>query len=278
MSVKIVFEAGINHSGELKLAKKLIDVAAASGCDYVKFQKRHIPTVYTPEELSQPRISPYGTTNGDLKRQLEFDQGEFTEINRYCDAKGLGRIDWFVSCWDHLSVGLMEALFPEMPYHKIPSALITNFQLLESIKATNRPVIISTGMSTYSEIMKCTEYLGPQIEYVLACTSTYPSKPEEQNLLNILALKEKFPQYRIGFSNHSPGLTFMIAAVSLGAEMIEFHGTLDRSMFGSDQAASIEPEGVFKLVKHIRSLELGMGDGVKKIYDSEIPILKKLRR
>jgi N-acetylneuraminate synthase len=272
--VKIVYEIGINSNGSLPLTYQMIDVAKASGCDYVKFQKRHIPTVYTSEELSTPRISPWGTTTEQQKKGLEFETYEYSQIQDYCAKK---EIAWFASAWDVRSAALMGKGY-DTSYQKIPSALITNMEILEVTKSINKPVIISTGMSTPAEIRSCVEYLGDQIEYILHCTSTYPSKPAEQNLRMIKTLKVEYPGYRIGMSNHSPGLTFMVAAVALGAEMLEAHATLDRSLYGSDQAASIEPEGWFRLNKYIKSLELAIGDGVKKIYDSEIPILNKLRR
>jgi sialic acid synthase SpsE len=205
---------------------------------------------------------------------LEFETHEYTQIQDYCAKK---EMPWFASAWDVRSAMLMGNGY-DTAYQKIPSALITNLEILETTRSINKPVIISTGMSTPQEIKACVEYLGPQVEYILHCTSTYPSKPEEQNLAMIRTLKTEYPKYRIGFSNHSPGLTFMVAAVALGAEMLEYHGTIDRSIYGSDQAASIEPEGSFKLNKYVRSLELALGDGTKQVYPSEIPILKKLRR
>jgi N-acetylneuraminate synthase len=274
LMTKIVMDEGINHNGSLDMAFDLIDVAKAAGCHYVKFQKRHIPSVYTPEELAVPRESPWGTTTEQQKRGLEFETNEYRQIDEYCKKKG---IEWFASAWDVRSAILMGNTY-NVAYQKIPSALITNLSILEITKSINIPVIISTGMSTEEEIRDCVDFLGDQIEYILHCTSTYPSKPMEQNLKMITTLKEWFPKYRIGFSNHSPGLTFMIAAVALGAEMIEFHGTMDRSSYGSDQAASIEPEGVFKLCKYIRAIDMAMGDGIKQVYPSEVPILKKLRR
>ena len=275
MKTKLVAEIGINHNGDLDIAKQLIDVAHAAGCDYVKFQKRHIPLVYTPEELATPRESPWGMTTMEQKKGLEFEVWEYQKISDYCKQKGIG---WFSSAWDINSVALMGQY--DTAYQKIPSALITNMAILEATKAINKPVIISTGMSTHAEILTCLDYLGHQIEYVLHCTSTYPSKPEEQNMNCIPAMKKAFyvEKFKIGFSNHSPGLTFMSIAVALGAEMIEFHITLDRAMYGSDQSSSIEPEGVFHLVKNIRAIEEAMGDGIKRILPSEIPILRKLRR
>lgn len=273
MNTIIVAEIGINHNGDLKLTKQLIDVAASAGCQYVKFQKRCIELVYTREELSTPRESPWGKTNGDQKRGLEFNMMEYREIDAYCKDKGIG---WFASPWDVVSIDDMARFDP--PFLKVPSALITNMDYLDKINATKIPVILSTGMSTFAQVDDAMTFLGTQVEYILHCTSTYPSRADEQDLKVIGWLKETYPNYKIGFSNHSPGLTFMLAAVALGAEMIELHITRDRSMYGSDQSASIEPEGLHKLTKHIRSLEEAMGDGIKKVHDREYPIMSKLRR
>jgi N-acetylneuraminate synthase len=273
--VKIVMDLGINHNGSLDIAFKLIDIARASGCQYVKFQKRYIPLVYTREELDTPRVSPWGTTTEQQKKGLEFETNDYRQISEYCKRQG---IEWFASAWDVKSASLMGNGY-DTCFQKIPSALITNRPLLEVTRSINKPVIISTGMSTPAEIKACVDFLGEQIEYILHCTSTYPSKPEEQNLNMIKTLKELYgDKHKIGFSNHSPGLIFMAAAVALGAEMLEYHGTIDRSMYGTDQASSIEPEGSFKLGKYVRALEAAMGNGEKCVYESEIPILRKLRR
>ena len=271
--VKIVAELGINHNGDLSTAKKLISTAKAAGCDYVKFQKRCIDQFYSPEELNRPFKSPFGDTLGDYKRGREFGVYDYDEIDKYCRSLD---IQWFVSPWDTTSIETMTHF--DNHYFKIPSALITNMDYLAALRKTNIPLILSTGMSTFDQIATAMDYLGTQVEYILHCTSTYPSKPHEQDLNVIHWLKDNYPNYKIGFSNHFPGLTFMIAAVAMGAEMVEFHMTLDRSMFGTDHASSIEPEGTFKIVKHIRALEEAMGDGVKKVHDSEYPIMEKLRR
>lgn len=271
--VKITAEIGINHNGDLNIAKKLIDVAASAGCDYVKFQKRCIELVYSQEELAQQRKSPWGITNGDQKRGLEFNMMQYREIDAYCKDKGIG---WFASPWDAVSINDMARFAP--PYIKVPSALITNKEYLKRIKDTNIPIILSTGMSTFMQVDEAMNLLGTQVEYLLHCTSTYPSKPEEQDLLVINWLRDQYPSQKIGFSNHSPGLTFMLGAVALGVKMLEFHATLDRAMYGSDQSASIEPEGVFRLVKHVRAMELALGDGIKKVHSSEYPIMEKLRK
>ena len=273
MSVKIEMEIGINANGSIDTAKKMIDVAVASGCDYVKFQKRCIDLVYTKEELRSLRKSPWGDTFEDQKRGLEFTLTDYAELDLYCKKKG---IEWFVSPWDKVSIADMNRF--DIPFLKVPSALITDMDYLQAIKDTRKPVVLSTGMSTYIQVEEAVAFLGTQIEYILHCTSTYPSKPKEQDLLVIRWLQNQYPNYKIGFSNHSPGLTFMIGAVALGATMIEFHATLDRSSYGSDQSASIEPEGTFRLVKHIRSMEEALGDGIKKVHDSEYPVMLKLRK
>jgi len=270
---KIVAEIGINHNGDMKIAQELIDVAANANCDYVKFQKRTIDLVYTPEELATPRENPFGPTNGDLKRGLEFDKEEYQEITEYCESRDIG---WFASPWDVESVKVLKDL--NVPYMKVASAMLTDFDILEEMRFTNIPVILSTGMSTYEEVNAAVKYFGPQIAYILACTATYPTPPEESNINFIKTLKMDYPDYKIGFSNHSPGLTNMIAAAALGIEMLEFHITLDRSMFGSDQSASIEPEGTRKIVKHVRHLETAMGDGEWTVFPSEVPIKAKLRK
>jgi N-acetylneuraminate synthase len=272
---EVVAEIGINHNGNIEIAKKLIDVAHTAGCDYVKFQKRTIENVYTQEELNTKRESPWGNTFGDQKRGLEFNGDQYIEISKYCENKGIG---WFASPWDLDSLDLLYSI-SGWKFIKIPSPLLTNTELLATCAVLPKQVILSTGMSEIPMIDRAIDILGKDKIYcIMHCTSTYPSKPEELNLNCIKTLKERYPWAKIGFSNHNPGIIYMPIAVSLGAEMIEFHITLDRSMYGSDQSASVEPEGVFKLVKYIRGVERAMGDGVKKIYDSEIPIMRKLRR
>lgn len=271
--VELVYEVGINANGSVETAKRMIDVAYSAGCHYVKFQKRNVEVVYTKEELDTPRESPWGTTTREQKHGLEFTKGQYDEINRYCS----GKIGWFASPWDIDSLWFL-AEYGACTFIKIPSALITNHKLLNEAKLTDKPVIISTGMSTTQEIDSAVKCLGSSLYCLMHCTSTYPSKPSELNLNVIRYLKETYPNVKIGFSNHNPGLIYMPVAVALGAEMVEFHGTLDRSMYGSDQPASIEPEGVYHLAKWIKGVEDAMGDGVKKVYDSEIPIMRKLRR
>lgn len=268
----IVAEIGINHNGSVEIAKKLIDAAALAGCDAVKFQKRTIEVVYTAEELAKPRENPFGPTNGDLKRGLEFGQKEYEQIHAYCREKN---ILWFASCWDEASVDFMEQFNP--PCYKIASASLTDDQLLRHHRLYGRPIIISTGMSTLDEIDHAVEVLGRDNLIVLHCTSTYPSQVDE---LNLSAIRELSQRYGVptGYSGHEVGLAPSVGAVALGACMIERHITLDRAMWGSDQAASVEWQGFWRLVKDVRALEKAMGDGVKRVYPSEVPIIKKLRR
>ncbi len=274
--VELVAEIGINHNASVEIAKKLIDVAASAGCHYVKFQKRDIDLVYTKEELDAPRKSPWGETNRDQKNALEFGWREYQEIGKHCKSRN---IEWFASPWDLHSIQFLKGFFLQTRLLKIPSAMITDKEYLQACRDTHMPLIISTGMSTYEMIDECIEAVGQERIYCLMhCTSTYPSKPEELNLNCIRDYKIRYPWAKIGFSNHNPGIIYMPIAAALGAEMIEFHITLDRSMYGSDQAASIEPEGVHRLAKYIKGVSGAMGDGVKRVYESEIPIMKKLRR
>lgn len=269
--VKIVYEAGINHGGNLKTARELC-IVAKNFANYIKFQKRDINLVYTKEELDKPRVSPWGSTTREQKMGLEFGENEYNEIDEYCKKIEL---KWFASPWDPISVDFLAKYNPE--YIKIPSALITNFELLESVKKTNVPVIISTGMSTKNEVDSCVNYLNKQLEYILACTSTYPTKDFEMNMSFIKTLKETYPKYKIGFSNHSPGTYWCTVAPAFGAEMVEYHGCLDRSGYGSDMAASIEPTGSRIIYNHIRAFEEGIGDGEWHVYESEKPLINKLR-
>ena len=272
-AVFIIAEIGINHNGSLENAKKLIDVAVASGCDAVKFQKRTVEVVYTAAELATPRESVFGTTNGDLKRGLEFDEAAYREIDLHCKANN---IDWFASCWDESSVDFMEAFAP--PCYKIASASLTDDELLRHHRKTHRPIILSTGMSDLPMIEHAVDVLGENDLVILHCTSTYPSQPEELNLRAIMTLRERFPSVPIGYSGHETGLSTTYAAVALGAKIVERHITLDRSMWGTDHSASIEPHGLKTLVNNIRDIESAMGDGIKVVTSGEIPIREKLRR
>ena len=270
--VFIISEIGINHNGDVEIAKKLIDIAVEAGCDAVKFQKRTIEIIYSEEELKRPRPNPFGDTNGDLKRGLEFGKKEYQEIDKYCKEKD---ILWFASCWDEASVDFIDQFNP--PCYKIASASLTDDNLLKHTKSKGKPIILSTGMSTMNEIIHALDILGQENTIVLHCTSTYPSKLEELNLNFIKTLKKEL-DCPIGYSGHEVGLSPSITAVILGAHMIERHITLDRAMYGSDQAASLEPHGLKKLVEEIHEVPIVLGDGIKKVYDSEVPIINKLRR
>jgi len=273
MSCKIVADIGINHNGDVDLAKQMICMAKQAGCDYVKFQKRTVGLVYTQEELDKPRESPWGTTNRHQKEGLEFTEAEYVDIDAFCNSI---QIPWFASPWDRVSVEFLTQFEP--PYIKVASAMLTNIEVLEKIRETGIPVILSTGMSLQHELDQALEYLGGQVEYILACTSTYPTATHEMNLRFITTLKKQYPHWKIGFSNHHPGVFHMASTVVLGAEMIEFHITPGRSFYGSDQAASIEAEGVRKLVKYVRDTEIAMGHGDWTVFPNEIPIRDKLRK
>jgi N-acetylneuraminate synthase len=268
----VVAEIGINHNGDIELAKKLIDMADAAGCDAVKLQKRTIDVVYTAEELAKPRENPFGPTNGDLKRGLEFGLEQYQEIDRFCKDTGIA---WFASCWDEGSVDFIEQFSP--PCYKIASASLTDDNLLRHHRAKGRPIILSTGMSTLDEIDHAVEVLGTKDLVILHTTSTYPS---DYNELNLKVIPELLKRYGVpvGYSGHETGVPSSAAAVALGACMVERHVTMERSMWGSDQAASLGPSGVTRLVRDIRLIEMAIGDGVKRVYESEVPIVKKLRR
>ncbi len=268
----VVAEIGINHNGDLELAKKLIDVAVNAGCDAVKFQKRTVDIVYTAEELARQRKNPFGLTNGDLKRGLEFGLEQYREIDRYARKKG---ILWLASCWDEESVDCIEQFEP--PCYKIASASLTDDALLRHHRTYGRPIILSTGMSTLEQIDHAVSVLGTEDLIILHATSTYPAQIEELNLRAIPVLAERYG-VPVGYSGHEVGLAPSFAAAVHGACLVERHITLDRSMWGSDHAASVEPQGIARLVKDIRTWERARGDGAKRVYDSEIPILQKLRR
>ena len=268
----VVAEIGINHNGSIDLAKELITRSSACGCDAVKFQKRTIDVVYTEGELSQPRESVFGKTNGDLKRGLELDLNAYSEIDRYCKEIG---IDWFASCWDEESVDFIEQFDP--PCYKIASASLTDDDLLRYHRSFGRSIVLSTGMSTIDQINHAVGVLGSDDLVLLHCTSTYPAESKELNLRVIETLKKTY-SVPVGYSGHESKFIPTFAAAMVGASMIERHITVDRSLWGSDQAASLEPMAFERMVKYIREIELMMGDGVKKVYDSELPIIKKLRR
>lgn len=300
----IIAEIGINHNGSVAIAKQLIDLAVKNGCQAVKFQKRTIETVYTAEELAKFRAfdasfmihagerakrygqdplskedrarlakDPSDTTNGDLKRILEFGLAEYRDIDVYCKEKG---IMWTASPWDEASVAFLETF--NVPFYKVGSASLTDAGVLKAIRKTGKPVALSTGMSTMEQVHKAVELLKGGPTAILHCVSTYPSKDEELNLRMIGVLQKEFPAIPIGYSGHENGSTLAVCAAALGACIIERHITLDRTMPGSDQAASLEPFRLELMVGNIRRLERALGDGVKCVLPTEQPILNKLRR
>ena len=269
----ITAEIGINHNGDLENARKLISAAASAGCNAVKFQKRTVDVTYTSEELARPRENPFGPTNGDLKRGLEFGFEEYAAIDDYCKSQN---IMWFASCWDQGSVDFVEQFAP--PCYKIASASLTDDDLLRHHRQYGRPIVLSTGMSTIEQIDHAVDVLGTDDLIILHCNSTYPSlRPEDLNLKVIQTLRDRY-DVPIGYSGHEVGLATSIGAAVLGACMVERHITLDRAMWGTDQPASVEPQGFARLVRDLREIEAALGDGVKRVYDSEIPVMEKLRR
>jgi len=268
----VIAEIGINHNGDIDLAKRLISVAVAAGCDAVKFQKRTVEIVYTEKELATPRPNPWGDTNGDLKRGLEFGQEEYDEIDAFCRSI---KIDWFVSPWDEISVDFMEQY--DTPVYKIASASLTDDNLLRHVRKTGKPVIASTGMSTYAEIDHAVDVLGKENLILMHTTSTYPAKYEQLNLRAIPSMIDRYG-IPVGYSGHETGIPTTVAAAVLGACCVERHITMDRAMWGSDQSASLEPNGISRLVRDIRLVEQSMGDGIKRVYEEEVPVMKKLRR
>lgn len=268
----IIAEIGINHNGDIDLAKRLINVASAAGCDAVKFQKRTVDVVYTADELAKPRESPFGTTNGDLKRGLEFGLDDYKEIDRYCREV---KIPWFASCWDEASVDLINRF--DVPCFKIASASLTDDNLLRHTRAAGKPIILSTGMSTLEQIDHAVEVLGRNDLLLMHACSTYPAYYEELNLRAMRTMADRY-KLNIGYSGHETGLPSSIAAAAMGAALLERHITTDRAMWGSDHAASLEPNGITRLISYIRLSEKSMGDGVKRVLEREQPIIKKLRR
>ena len=268
----IIAEIGINHNGDIETAKKLIDVSVEAGAQAVKFQKRTVEVVYSTDELLKPRDSIFGKTNGDLKRGLEFGKKEYDIIDKYCKEKN---ILWTASCWDQDSLKFIMNYEPK--FLKIASASLTDSSLLIEHKHRNIPIILSTGMSTIEQIEKAVNILERKNLILLHCTSSYPCKIEELNLKTINTLIEKF-SLLVGYSGHEVGLATTVSAVALGSCVIERHITLDRSMWGSDQSASVESIGFKKLVNNIRATEMALGDGIKIVYQTEKDIIKKLRR
>jgi N-acetylneuraminate synthase len=269
----IIAEIGLNHNGDIQIAKQLIDIAAVFGCDAVKFQKRTPELCVPKDQQNVMRDTPWGRmTYLEYRYKVEFGLEEYRQIDAHCKEKG---IHWFASCWDEPSVDFMEQFDP--PCYKVASASLTDDALLKKKIATGRPIICSSGMSTMEEIEHAVSLFPRERLILLHATSTYPCKPSEINLRMINTLREKF-QVPVGYSGHETGLQISIAAAALGAAAIERHITLDRTMWGSDQAASLEPSGLQRLVRDIRVVEQALGDGVKKVYESELPIKAKLRR
>lgn len=268
----IIAEIGINHNGSVRFAKQMIDIAVTTGCDAVKFQKRTVDVVYTKEELAKERKSVFGDTNGDLKRGLEFGVDEYKEIDRYCKEKG---ILWFASCWDEQAVDFIEQF--DVPCYKIASASLTDDNLLRHTRSKGKPILLSTGMSTLEEIKHAVSVLGEEDLVIYHCTSTYPSNANETNLRAIESFKNLF-NTPIGYSGHERGVTPSVLAVALGANSVERHITLDRTNWGSDQAASLEMAGLYHMVRDIRQVPALLGDGEKVVYPRELPIIEKLRR
>lgn len=272
--VYVIAEIGINHNGSLGLAKKLIDAACLAGCDAVKFQKR-TPEICVPkDQWNIERDTPWGRlTYIEYRRKVEFGFEEYFEIASYCKDKG---IDWFASAWDEKAVNFLEKFKPIL--YKVASASLTDYKLIQRLKSTGRPIMLSTGMSTMEEIEDAVQILGKDNLLLAQSTSTYPCVVTELNLNVIKTYKEKFHGIPIGYSGHETGLAPTLAAVALGASFIERHITLDRAMWGTDQAASVEIVGLQRLVKDIRDVEKALGDGIKRVYESELNSIKKLRR
>ncbi len=272
-SAFVVGEIGVNHNGDIEIAKKLIDVAEAAGCDAVKFQKR-TPELCVPlAQRNMMRDTPWGyITYMEYREKVEFQREEYEEIDRYCREQG---IQWFASCWDEPSVDFMERF--NVPCYKIASATLTDESLLEHTRKTGRPVLLSTGMSTLEEIDRAVEILGKKNLALLHAVSTYPAQYAELNLRAIDTLRSRYG-VPIGYSGHETGIATSVAAVALGACVIERHITLDRAMWGSDHAASLEPSGLTRLIRDIRLVESSLGDGKKRVLERELPIIARLRR
>lgn len=271
--VYVIAEIGINHNGELDIAKQLIDAASFAGCDAVKFQVR-TPEICVPrDQWDIERETPWGTmTYIDYRHRMEFDKAQYEEIDAYASGKGL---HWFASCWDEQAVDFLSAF--DVPVWKVASASLTDDGLLAKKRATGKPVMFSTGMSTMEQVEHAFDQLDADGTLVAHATSTYPCPPEELNLRMLHTLRDAFP-VPVGYSGHETGLSTTLAAVAMGATFVERHITLDRAMWGSDQAASVEPMGFWRLVRDIRTIESARGDGVKRVYDSELGPLRKLRR
>jgi N-acetylneuraminate synthase len=270
----LIAEIGLNHNGDVELAKRLVDVAADAGAQAAKFQKR-TPEISTPEHMRDvPRETPWGTmTYLEYRYRVEFDREQYVEIGDHATLRGL---DWFASPWDVPSVDFLEDL--NIVAHKVASASVTDLELLRALAATGKPIILSTGMSTLEQIDAAVDVLGFDDLVILHATSTYPLPAEEANLRTIDTLSARYAGVPIGYSGHEPGLQISLAAATLGAAMIERHVTLDRTMWGSDHAASLEPEGLRHLIRDIRIIEEALGDGVKRVFPGELAPQAKLRR
>ena len=272
--VYIIAEIGINHNGSLENALALIDGAASAGANCVKFQKRTPELCVPKDQWMIERETPWGRmTYIDYRHKVEFNADDYAVIDAYCSERG---IDWTVSCWDTEAVAFMESNF-NVPFYKAASASLTDLPLLQAMLATGKPLMISTGMSTMDEIDAAVNELGTENLMISHSTSTYPCKPEELNLRMIMTLQQSYPSVPIGYSGHEVGLTTTCAAVALGAAFIERHITLDRAMWGTDQAASVELAGLARLVRDVRDVEAALGDGIKRVYDSELGPRAKLR-
>lgn len=274
MSIFIIAEIGINHNGDMSICKQLIDVAVESGCDAVKFQKRDLNEVYTKEFLDSPRESPWGKTQREQKSGLEFNLTDYKEIDKYCKEKN---IEWFASAWDLNSQSFLQQF--ECKYNKVASAMIVYTDLLRLIAKEGKHTFISTGMTTYNDIDMAVEiFLKEKCSFELMHTiSTYPMKDENANLKMINTLREKYG-CNVGYSGHETGIAISTAAAALDISSLERHITLDRSMYGSDQSASVEPAGLRQLVGAVRKVEKSIGDGIKRVIEDEIPIAKNLRQ
>jgi N-acetylneuraminate synthase len=274
MAIFIIAEIGINHNGDMSICKKLIDNAKNAGCDAVKFQKRDIGIVYREEFLDSPRKSPWGETQREQKNGLEFDKNDYIEIDKYC--KDLN-IEWFASAWDLNSQKFLSEF--DCSYNKVASAMIVYEDLLRMIAKEKKHTFISTGMSSYEHISKAISIFNAEAcpFELMHTVSTYPMKTENANLEMINTLKNKY-QCNVGYSGHEPGLAISYAAAALGISSLERHITLGRSMYGSDQSASLEPSGLKQLVGAVRKIEIAMGDGIKKDIDDEKPIADNLRQ
>jgi N-acetylneuraminate synthase len=274
LPVFIIGEIGINHNGSIEIAKKMVDGAMFAGCDAVKFQKRTPEKCVPRDQWHIERETPWGRMSYiDYRHRVEFDAAAYAEIDRYCRDRGMV---WFASCWDEDAVDFIEAF--DTPLYKVASASLTDHDLLFKLRATGKPIMLSTGMSTMEEIEDAVSFIGTDRLLIAHATSTYPCKPEELNLRMIQTLKAIYPEVPVGYSGHEVGLSTTYSAVTLGAAFVERHITLDRAMWGTDQAASVEIFGMHHLVRDIRDIEKALGDGVKRVYPSEMAARAKLRR